>query len=102
CGKPLLREIRNPVRELVVGECSLPAKFVKVGVELLVERANAAGPDRSVRQLYPLEACKPHSIGDEQMIERAVNRLEERPLVPLTRFITQRGCKTVEVVVHPT
>ena len=72
----------------------MSAKVLEVGVELLVESTNA-WTNEPVGNRHALEAREPDPVGEENVVEGAVNRLEERAIVTLARFVTQRGNQPV-------
>src|SRR5690606_34204798 len=91
----------DPGRELVVGQRSLSSQLLEIRVELLIERTDASWADELVWDGHAREAREPDPVGQQEMVERSVDRLEERAAVALARFVTQRGGTPVERVVHP-
>lgn len=94
-------ELGGPSRECIVGQCSLAAEFIKVGIELLVEGPNASGTDGSFSDRLADKPREPDSVGKQEMVECAVDRFEKRPLVAFAFLVAQRGGGLVELEVHP-
>src|SRR4051812_20593127 len=85
-GEPFVAELRDPGRQLVVAQRSLATESFEIGVQLLVQGADAVRAHEAVRDGHALETCEPNPVRDEQVIERAVDRLEERSAVALACF----------------
>ena len=64
-SEPLWGELGNPARKLVVCQCSLSAKVLEVGVELLVESTNA-WTNEPVGNRHALEARESDPVGEER------------------------------------
>src|SRR5262245_40603106 len=77
-----------------VGRRALATGILEVGEQLLVERADW--------KLFSREATEPRAVGEQKMIQCAVNRAEERLAIPLALLVGDRRAKRVEPLVHPT
>src|SRR5580658_4072211 len=92
---------RNPRLDLKVRLPALVPQFVEVGVQLLVERTDAARAHPIAVQAHAGEAPHPNAVGEEPMVESPVDRPEERCPVSLALLVRELRRHGVELLVHP-
>src|SRR5438046_4258707 len=100
CEKTRRRECRDPSFEFVVRHRALPAQFVEIGVKFLVERANTTRSNRATLDFSARKSSHPYAVGDENMVERCMNRLEECATISLTLGIRELRRNVVDLLVH--
>src|SRR5262249_30738057 len=90
---PILGQASAEVLDRRVGHGSLAAQIFEVGEQLLIERTD--------RELFSSETTEPGAVSEQKMVQRAVNRAEERLAILLALLVGDGRAKRVEPFIHP-
>jgi len=88
-----LAQAAHPIHDVAIGLHALAPQRVEVAVQLLRERAHG--------KRHAGEPAHPHAIGQQQVVERPVDRLEEGAGVLLALLVGELRAARVELLVHP-
>lgn len=99
-SEPLRCDGGRPCVERLVGALTFRAQLGEVGEQLLVERAHAVR-EEPVGRYDAVQAAEPDPVGDEQVIQGPVDRLEERTAIAFALLVAEERRGGIHLLVHP-